>query len=314
VFVQIRSIEERDLDDADRIMRVAFGTFLRARDPLKVLGDSDYLRSRFLAEPGCGYVAECDGEVVGSSFATRWGSFGLLGPISVRHDLWGRGIARPLLAPLMDLFDTWQVREAGLSTFPNSSKHIGLYQTYGFWPQQLTAVLGRSVPSTSGTRLEYTTYRTVASADRPAVLSASRALTGALFDGLDLSLEIDKAESQKLGDTVLVRAGAELAGVAVCHCGAGEAWSASDCLIKFAAVRPGPDAAELFEALVDACEQLARERELERVSACVSTARADAYRRLLARGYRAQIHAVDMIRPNAQEFLRPDAYVIHDLR
>jgi N-acetylglutamate synthase-like GNAT family acetyltransferase len=295
-------------------MRMAFGTFLRAREPLKVLGDSDYVRSRFLAEPGWGYVAECDGEVVGSSFATRWGSFGLLGPISVRHDLWGRGIARPLLAPLMDLFDTWQVREAGLSTFPNSPKHIGLYQTYGFWPQQLTALLCRVVPSTSGTCPEFTTYGTLATEDRPAIRSASQALTGAILDGLDLSVEIDKAESQGLGDTVLVHAGTELAGIAVCHCGAGEARAASDCLIKFAAVRPAPDAAEQFEALVGACEQLARQRGLERVSACVSTGRADAYRRLLARGYRAQIHGVDMIRPNTQEFLRPDAYVIHDLR
>ena len=106
----------------------------------------------------------------------------------------------------------------------------------------------------------------------------------------------------------------ELVGFAACHCGAGEARRPTDCFVKFGGVRPGPDAADLFERLIDQCEQLARERGLEQVMACVSTARHDAYRTLLSRGYRSGGYVVDMIRPKAQGFLRPDAYVLHDLR
>ena len=60
-------------------MRMAFGTFLGAPDPMMVFGDLDYVRSRFAAEPSWAFAAELDGEVVGSIFATRWGSFGFFG-------------------------------------------------------------------------------------------------------------------------------------------------------------------------------------------------------------------------------------------
>ena len=51
VTVSVRPLEERDLETADRIMRMAFGTFLGAPDPMLVFGDADYVYSRFAAEP-----------------------------------------------------------------------------------------------------------------------------------------------------------------------------------------------------------------------------------------------------------------------
>lgn len=175
----------------------------------------------------------------------------------MRHDLWDRGIARRLLEPIVDLFDTWEVREAGLCTFPHSTKHVGLYQKFGFWPQHLAAVMSKPVSSTGAAR-ERSTYSAVPAGDRPVILSACREVTGAIFEGLDVELEIRKADAQALGDTVLLYADSELAGLAVCHCGAGEAWFASECFIKFGAVRPGPDAADLFEHLLDACKPRSR--------------------------------------------------------
>ena len=94
--VSIRPLQEGDLDAADRVMRMAFGTFLGAPDPMIVFGDMDYVRSRFAAEPSWAFAAELDGEVVGSNFATKWGSFGFFGPVTVRVDLWDRGIAGPV--------------------------------------------------------------------------------------------------------------------------------------------------------------------------------------------------------------------------
>ncbi|HEY6684525.1 MAG TPA: GNAT family N-acetyltransferase [Propionibacteriaceae bacterium] len=130
--VAIRALREDELDAADRVMRIAFGTFVGVPDPITVFGDADLVRSRFRAEPSWAFAAERDGEVVGSNFATGWGSFGFFGPLTVRVDLWDRGIASRLMEPIIDLFDQWQLRQAGLFTFAHSPKHIGLYQKFGF--------------------------------------------------------------------------------------------------------------------------------------------------------------------------------------
>ena len=309
--VSIRPLQGGDLDAADRVMRMAFGTFLGAPDPMTVFGDMDYVRSRFAAEPSWAFAAELDGEVVGSNFASRWGSFGFFGPVTVRVDLWDRGIARRLMQPIMDLFDQWQVRQAGLFTFPQSPKHIGLYQKFGFWPQHLTPLMERQV-APSGAR-EYSTYSEVSESERSTILGGCRDVTDAIFEGLDVEHEIRATAAQTLGDTVLLHDDSGLVGFAVCHCGAGEAGSGA-CFVKFAAVRPGPKAGDLFERLLDACEALAGERGLQRMVAGVNVARHDAYRRLLARGYRVWLEGVIMQRPNEPGYCRPDVYVIDDLR
>src|SRR5947209_15918934 len=137
----VRPLEEGDLDTADRIMREAFGTYMNAPDPAQVLGDTEFVRTRYRADPTRAFCAELDGQVVGSNFATRRGSFGFFGPLTVRVDLRDRGVATRLMEPVMDLFARWGVRHAGLFTFPESPKHVGLYNRFGFWPHQLTPVL-----------------------------------------------------------------------------------------------------------------------------------------------------------------------------
>lgn len=310
--VAIRPLTDQDLDVADRVMRTAFGTFLGAPDPIAVFGDAQYVRPRFHAAPGWAVAAELDGELVGSNFATRWGSFAFFGPLTVRPELWERGIASRLMEPIMDLFDQWGVRQAGLFTFPQSPRHIGLYQKFGFWPQHLTPLMEKPIPSATEAA-ELSTLSTAAEGEREAVLSACRELTDEIFEGLDVSHEIFSTDTQQLGETVLLRDATELVGFAVCHCGAGEAGSRT-CFVKFAAARPGPGAPDRFERLIEACEQLAAARGLERIVAGINTARHDAYRRLLARGYRTWLEGVVMQRPDEPGYCRPDAYVIDDLR
>src|ERR1700731_3354428 len=126
--VTIRSLREEELPAADRIMRLAFGTYLGLPDPLKFMGDADYVRTRWLADPSAVFGAELGGELVGTNFVTRWGSVGFFGPLTIRPDLWDRGIAQQLLAPTMKLFDRWGVSHAGLFTFAASTKHVNLYE------------------------------------------------------------------------------------------------------------------------------------------------------------------------------------------
>jgi GNAT superfamily N-acetyltransferase len=310
--VAIRPLTQDDLDDADRIMRTAFGTFLGAPDPIAVFGDAQYVRPRYHAAPSWAFAAELDGELLGSNFATRWGSFAFFGPLTVRPDLWDRGIASRLMEPIIDLFDQWKVRQAGLFTFPQSPKHIGLYQKCGFWPQHLTPLLEKRIGPATETA-EHPTFSTATEGEREATLSACRELTDQIYAGLDVSHEIFSTDAQGLGETVLLRDGTELGGFAVCHCGAGEAGSGT-CFVKFAATRPGSEAPHRFERLIDACEQLAAARGLKRLVAGINAARHEAYRRLLARGYRTWLEGVIMQRPSEPGYCRPDAYVIDDLR
>ena len=310
--VRVRALEEGDLDAADHIMRVAFGTFLGLPDPSTTFGDAQHVLTRFRAAPDCAWVAEIDGEVVGSVFAARWGTFGWLGPLTTHPGVWDRGVGSRLIGPVLEAFDRWGVRQAGLFTFPDSPKHIGLYQKHGFWPRFLTAVMAKPV---TGAPNEYTTFSRLPAGERSDALEAIRELTDAVFPGLDLEREIQACDAQQIGDTVLVHSAGRLAGAAVCHCGAGSEAGSGACYVKFGAVRPGTEAAELFDRLLDACEAFASASGLDRLVAGVNTGRLDAYRCLLQRGYRAGRMGVSMrLRPDGPDYDSPEHYVIDDLR
>jgi N-acetylglutamate synthase-like GNAT family acetyltransferase len=299
---------EGDVDAADRVTRLAFGTYRGLPDPASTFGDAEMVRTRFHAAPDCAWVAEDDGRVVGCVLAARWGSFGYFGPLAVHPDRWDLGIGSLLLAPVLDAFERWELGQAGLFTFPSSAKHLGLYQKHGFWPRFLTCVLAKPIaPANAG----YELFSQAPAAD----LSRVRALTGAVFPGLDLEREIVAVHAQGLGDTVLLEADGELAGMAVCHCGAGSEAGSGTCYVKFGAVRPGPGAEAQFAQLLDACNAFAAESGAERLVAGVSTGRLYAYRLLLERGFRADLVGVSMLsRPDEPAFDGPGDYVLNDLR
>jgi hypothetical protein len=49
--VRVRPLVAGDLDEADRIFRVAFGTFLGVPEPERFFGDVDMVRTRWRADP-----------------------------------------------------------------------------------------------------------------------------------------------------------------------------------------------------------------------------------------------------------------------
>jgi GNAT superfamily N-acetyltransferase len=310
--VAVRPLSEDELGEADRIMRLAFGTFLALPDPLTFMGDAGYVRTRWRADPSAALAAEVGGELVGSNFAANWGSFGFFGPLTVRPDLWDRGVARRLLEQTMALFERWGTRHAGLFTFPQSPKHVGLYQAFGFWPRFLTPVMSKAVGG--GDTTGWSRYSDASEAERERALGACRELTSGIYDGLDLTAEVRAVEAQGLGETVLLDGGGRLDGFAVCHCGPGTEAGGGNCFVKFGAARPGPGAADAFERLLDACEALAASRSLGRLAAGVNTARRDAYRRMLAHGFRADLMGVAMERLDEPGYNRPDVYVMDDWR
>lgn len=312
-MLTIRALRDADLDAADGVMRLAFGTFLGLPDPAGFMGDGAYVRPRWRMDPSAAFAAEIEGAIVGSNFAVNWGSVGFFGPLSVRPDLWDRGIASRLMDPVLERFAAWGTRHAGLFTFAHSPRHAGLYQKFGFWPRFLTAILSRAVTPPSRTP-RWSRYSEVPQGDRPAVLAWCRELTDAVYDGLDLRREIEAVEALRLGDSVLVWDDEVLVGLAVCHHGAGTEGGSQACYVKFGAARPGPRAAGHFAWLLDACEAHAAAHQLPRIVAGVNLGRHEAYRHMLERGYRVDRQGVAMHRGNDAGYNRPDVFAIDDWR
>ena len=90
----IGPLAERDLPEAERIFRLAFGTFLGVPEPETFWSDRDYVYGRWRAPHVAALGATLNGRLVGSNFATRWGSVGFFGPITVRADLQSMKSAR----------------------------------------------------------------------------------------------------------------------------------------------------------------------------------------------------------------------------
>ena len=199
--ILVRPLRKPDLPLADRIFRLAFGTFNGLPDPLQHGGDSDKIRTRWLADPGAAFGATVAGALVGSNFVTHWGSVGYFGPLTVHPDFWDRGVAQKLLEPTLALFEAWGCRHTGLYTYSGSPKHLALYQKFGFWPRWLTAILAKAVrPVERGG--EVSLYSQAMEQERPGLAAAAAGLTGAIYAGLDVSREIFALEDQRLGDTV----------------------------------------------------------------------------------------------------------------
>ena len=100
---------------------------------------------------------------------------------------------------------------------------------------------------------------------------------------------------------------------AVCLNGPGSEGGEKICYVKFGAARGGAGAGERFDKLLDACEAFAASRGAT-IEAGVNLAREDAYRRMIAHGYRVTTQGVAMQRPHADGFNRSDVYVIDDWR
>jgi GNAT superfamily N-acetyltransferase len=173
-------MREGDLMAADHVMRLAFGTFLGLPEPATFMGDAGFVRPRWRTDPSAAFAAESAGDIVGSNFASHWGSVGFFGPLTTRPDLWDRGIGQLLMEPVMDCFARWQTTHAGLFTFAHSQKHLALYQRFGFWPRFLTAVMSKSVTATDDAPA-CSRFSDLDDGDRHSALSATRALTDAVF-------------------------------------------------------------------------------------------------------------------------------------
>ena len=326
--VRIRPLAEDELPEADRIVRLAFGTFIGLPDPSRFMGDTDYVRSRWKVDPSAVVAAEHEGKLVGTNFATNWRGFGFFGPLTVDPAFWDRGVAQQLLGPTMEIFRRWGNRHTGLFTFAQSPKHMILYQKFGFWPRDLVAIMGKPIAAresnqaspasssaTPGPNGTPALFSQASPELRPQLLLACREVTSANFEGLDVEREIRSVAEQKLGDTVLLWNNAELRGLAVCHTGPRTEAGTGVCYVKFAAVSPGRHAAADFSRLLNAVEAFAQSSGAQKITAGVNLARREAFSALYSLGFRTDLQGVAM--ESGEEsagYNRAGIYILDDWR
>ena len=157
-------------------------------------------------------------------------------------------------------------------------------------------------------------FSALAQDEEHSALAACRELTHAVFDGLDLTREIRAVADQGLGDTVLLWSDSRLVGFAICHCGPGSEAGSGTCYMKFGAISPECATERGFERLLNAAEQLAYARGMSRLVAGVNSARHEAYRTMLARGFRTDLQGIAMHRPNIEGYGKAGVFVLDDWR
>ncbi|HET8847630.1 MAG TPA: GNAT family N-acetyltransferase [Nitrososphaeraceae archaeon] len=319
----IRSLREADLAEANRIFRLSFGTFLGLADPMSFYGDTDYIHTRFRADPSLSFAAEVDGSLVGSNFIANWGSVGIFGPLTVHPDYWDKGIARLLLDKTMEMFKELMTKHVGLFTFSQSPKHVHLYQKYDFWPRYLTAVMSKTIKpiqtnKESKENIDWAKYSDIQKDEISSVLDNCYSLTDSIYNGLNLKIEIESVANQKLGDTIILMDNKTdiLSGLAICHCGPHTEAGSNTCYIKFGSVKPNEDKSEAtnFENLLDYCEYYAASRGLSKLTAGVNIGNLAAYRTMISKGFRTESQGVLMTKNNEPGYHVQDIYAIDDWR
>ncbi|MBK8597773.1 MAG: GNAT family N-acetyltransferase [Holophagales bacterium] len=310
----VRPLLEEELGEADGIYRRAFGTFLSLPDPLSFDGDAQVLKCRWTADPDAAVALLSDGALAGSNFVTRWGSVGLFGPLTVDPPRQGRGLAHPLVEAALRLLEAPQVAFRGLFTFAGSPKHVALYQRFGYWPASLAAMMSRPVTGGAGTPEGVEFLSRLSPDEQAEALSACRELTDSVFSGLDVMGEILSVGEQETGETVFVRDGSRLSGLAVCQTGAGSEAGSGRAAVKFAAVRSGSGGGQRLGRLLNAVEAWAASAGASVVVAGTGSGRVGAWETLRAAGYRPYLQGLTMHRERHPGYDREDVFVLDDWR
>ena len=301
-----------DIDQADRVFRIAFGTRNGLANPIQFDGDAARIRTRCLSRHVIALGCWDNGSLIAVSLGTAWGTFGWIGPLAVHPDYWNGGIGQQLLEPTIKKLQRHGSRHLALFTLGESPKHVALYHKFGFWPGFLILIGHKSIENPSSQI--YRTFTHATENEKRAYLAACKEITFSIHQGLDLTDEIEELQHQALGEVVFVQDQGKMAGFAICHIGPGTEAPSGTAQIKFAAIRPGLRAQENFENLLSACEDLVFQRGLNNLNAGINTARRAVYAAMMKRGFKVVQQGVAMHRPDEMAYDKADSYVIDDWR
>jgi|SRR5579862_8130324 len=153
-------------------------------------------------------------EIAAFNMTHRSGSEGWMGPLAVRPDAQGAGIGKDVVRAGIEWLRAGNARVIGLETMPRTMDNIGFYSGLGLVPGRLTVTL--TFDAAPADRSAVLLGR-LSITDREDVVAMCHTLVDRLLPGYDFTREIVLTDDLALGDTVLLYAGDELRGFALCH-------------------------------------------------------------------------------------------------
>ena len=287
--VDVRPTTAADLGAAKGVLDRAFNAqaiALTGRGRLPFFGDR-LLPHRLAADPQAAFVAERDGEIVGSIEGCRWGSIAVFGPVGVDPAAQGMGVGQALVGAWLDVQRARRTRLLGLETYAQSGGHHRLYGSFGFQPHWLSVGLSRAptpAPADEPTG-ETILYSSVPSAERAGVLTDLAHIAARVYPGLDWRDELAAVEQAGVGDTVLLASGDRIEGFAACQLRTLSS-APTRLFVSLAALAPGGDTAGKLARLLAGIDQFAHFNGCDTVATRVATRFTGAYAALLTHGFR----------------------------
>ncbi|HXM39429.1 MAG TPA: GNAT family N-acetyltransferase [Gemmatimonadales bacterium] len=278
---------ERDIEGLNRVFAEAFTDRYR-RDGLigvrvPYLNPLVWRYALLDAAEGAMLWRDEHGDIAAFNVAHQAGAEGWMGPLAVRPDRQGTGVGKTIVRSAADWLIDRGVTTLGLETMPRTPENIGFYARLGFTPSYLTVTLTNEI-ATRGQPAPVLLSRRDA-ADKQATMDAARRLVGELVPGIDFSREILLSAELGLGDTSLVEGGDGLDAMALWH-SAPLADSRTRDEVRVLKLAARDDRA--FDAAIAAVEAAAAKAGIRRVAVRCQTRYTEAFRRLVARGYRVR--------------------------
>ena len=280
----------RDVDPLNRVFAEAF-TDRYSRDGLvgvRVPQLNPAIWRYAIEDAGDGAMVwrDTDGQLAGFNMVHRSGAEGWMGPIAVRPDRQNEGLGSMMVQAGIDWLKAKGARTIGLETMPRTVDNIGFYSRLGFMPGHLTITLVRDV----GRRYaEPGELLSAAGARLSDGLAECRALTERLAQGIDFTRELALTQELRIGDTSLVRRDGRLVAFALWHSTPLAAGRPKD---EVRVLKLVAETLDDLEHVVDAVQQAAQRERVRRVALRCQSAFADAYLRLVERGFR--VHWTDL--------------------
>jgi GNAT superfamily N-acetyltransferase len=238
-----------------------------------------------LADAGEGAMLWRDeaGDVAAFNIAHRSGAEGWMGPLAVRPHRQGAGVGKAIVRTATDWLLGQGVTTLGLETMPRTVENIGFYARLGFSPGHLTVTLTNDIAPRGHPAPVLLSHRKGAAGEE--AVAAARHLVGTLATGYDFTREILLTAELGLGDTSLVDGDDGLEALVLWHSAPlAEGRPKDEVRVLKLAARDAP----ALEAAIAATEAAAARVGIRRVAIRCQTRYGDAFRYLVARGYRVR--------------------------
>lgn len=280
---------ERDIEGLNRVFAEAFTDRYR-RDGLvgvRVPQLNPLVWRYALLDAGAGALIWRDerDEIAAFNIAHHAGAEGWMGPLAVRPDRQGTGVGKTIVRTATDWLIEQGVTTLGLETMPRTPENIGFYARLGFTPGHLTVTLTNDIATRGQPAPVLLSHHPLGDTD--GTVAAVGRLVEHLVPGIVFTREILLTAELGLGDTSLVPAAqaGELDAMVLWH---SVPLADSRTRDEVRVLKLAARSVRAFEAAIAAVEAAAAQAGIRRVAIRCQSGYQDAFRRLIARGYRVR--------------------------